>query len=104
MRIVHVASYKDEFFNGIKSVLIELVPEQRKLGYEVFVFNHEKNEREVIPGERYISSNKVFIAAIREINPDLVIFHSLYGLNDVIHSLYLNKVKIPYLIEPHGGT
>lgn len=104
MKLVHVASYKDEFFNGIKSVLIDLVPEQRKLGHEVYVFNQEYNEKEVIPGERYISNNKEFIKAIDEICPDFVIFHSLYGLSDVRFSWYLNRKAIPYLVEPHGGT
>ena len=104
MRFVHVASYKDEFFNGIKSVLEELVPEQRKLGHDVYVFNQEYNEKEIISGERYISSSQEFKDAINEINPEFVIFHSLYGLSDVRYSWYLNKKNIPYLVEPHGGT
>lgn len=104
MIIVHVASYKDEFFNGIKSVLQELIPEQRKLGHEVYVLNHSFNEREIIPGERYTSSKQEFMKIIEQIRPDLVIFHSLYGLDDVKYSWYLNKKKILYLVEPHGGT
>lgn len=104
MIIVHVASYRDEFFNGIKSVLQELIPEQRKLGHEVYVLNHSFNEREIIAGERFISSKRDFIETIEQIRPNLVIFHSLYGLDDVRFSWYLNKKKIPYLVEPHGGT
>lgn len=104
MKLIHVASYKDEFFNGIKSVLEELVPEQRNLGHDVYVLNHEYNERTIIPREKYISSKKDFVNAVEEIKPDLVVFHSLYGLNDVLCSWYLNKENIPYLVEPHGGT
>lgn len=104
MIFVHVASYKDEFFNGIKSVLEELVPEQRKLGHDVYVFNQEYNEKEIISGEIYISSSQEFKDAINEIKPEFVIFHSLYGLSDVRYSWYLNKNKIPYFVEPHGGT
>ena len=104
MKLVHVASYKDEFFNGIKSVLLDLVPEQRKLGHEVYVFNQEYNDKEIISGERYIATKIDFIKAIDEICPDFVIFHSLYGLSDVRFSWYLNKKHIPYLVEPHGGT
>lgn len=104
MKVIHVASYKDEFFNGIKSVLQELIPEQRKLGHEVYVLNHSFNEREIIPGERYTPSKQEFIKTIEQIRPDLIIFHSLYGLDDIIFSWYLNKKKIPYLVEPHGGT
>ena len=104
MIFIHVASYKDEFFNGIKSVLQELVLEQRKLGHEVYVFNQEYNENEVILGEQYISSLKEFKEGIKSIYPDFVIFHSLYGLSAVRYSWYLKKIKIPYLVEPHGGT
>ena len=104
MKFIHVASYKDEFFSGIKSVLQELVPEQRKLGHEVHVFNQEYNENEVILGEQYISSLKEFKDGIKSICPDFVIFHSLYGLSAVRYSWYLKKIKIPYLVEPHGGT
>lgn len=104
MRFVHVASYKDEFFNGIKSVLLDLIPEQRKLGHEVHVINQEKNDKQVIPGEQYVSSKEEFVNAIQRINPDFVIFHSLYGISDVKYSWYLNKNNIPYLVEPHGGT
>ena len=75
MKFIHVASYKDEFFNGIKSVLQELVPEQRKIGHEVYVFNQEYNENEVISGEQYISSLKEFKDGIKSICPDFVIFH-----------------------------
>lgn len=104
MKFIHVASYKDEFFNGIKSVLMELVPEQRNLGHKVYVFNQDYNEREIISGEVYIPTQKEFERNVNLINPDFVILHSLYGISDLRFSWFLNKKKIPYLIEPHGGT
>ncbi len=104
MKIVHIASYKDEFFNGIKSVLVDLVPSQRALGHEIWVLNHEKNEIPVIEGEQYVGGQKDLKKWIKQINPDIVIFHSLYGLGDVFFSYHLRRMKIPYMVEPHGGT
>lgn len=104
MRIIHVATYKDGFFNGIMSVLANLVPAQRQLGHDVIVLNQEYNEKPVISEERYVNSRGDFIDAVEHFNPDIVILHSLYSINDVKFSWYLKKRKIPYLIEPHGGT
>ena len=104
MRFIHVASYKDQFFNGIKSVLEELIPAQRALGHEVFILNHEFNEHKVIEGEIFVGNIRDFVRSINTIHPDFVIFHSLYGLNDVFFSFYLRYRDIPYMIEPHGGT
>ena len=104
MRIIHVSSYKAEFFNGIKSVLVELVPAQRALGNEVWVLNHEQNTQPVIEGERYVTSIRDFASIVDCIKPDFVLFHSLYGLKDVLFSYYLRFKNITYIVEPHGGT
>lgn len=104
MRIIHVASYKDGFFNGIKSVLENLVPGQRELGHDVLLLNQEYNSTPLIEGEKYVSGRKDFISEVKFFNPDIVILHSLYAINDVKFSWFLNKKKIPYLVEPHGGT
>lgn len=104
MRIIHVASYSNEFFNGIRSVLEELAPAQRTYGHEVWIFNHEKNDRKEVDGEVFIGGFRVFIRYIKSIQPDLVVFHSLYGMKDVCFSFYLRLRGIPYLVEPHGGT
>lgn len=104
MKFIHVASYKDGFFNGIKSVLEELVPEQRALGHDVWILNHEYNGHELIAGEKCVKGIRDFIKSIEAIHPDFVIFHSLYGLDDVKFSYYLRYRHIPYMVEPHGGT
>ena len=104
MKFIHVASYKDGFFNGIKSVLEELIPVQRVLGHEVWILNHEFNGHELIAGEKHIKGIRDFIKHINTIHPDFVIFHSLYGLDDVKFSYYLRYRHIPYMVEPHGGT
>lgn len=104
MRIIHVASYRNGFFNGIKSVLEELVPAQRKLGHEVCILNHIQTEHKEIEGELFVSGLKDFIKFVNSFHPDVVIFHSLYGIADVRFSYYLRKRRIPYLVEPHGGT
>lgn len=104
MRVIHVASYKAEFFNGIKSVLVELVPAQRALGHDVWVLNHEQNTQPVIEGERYVTNIRDFASIVDRFEPDFVIFHSLYGLSDVFFSYYLRFRNISYMVEPHGGT
>lgn len=104
MNLIHVASYKDEFFNGIKSVLMELIPAQRALGHEVWILNHEQNNHPVIEGEKHVNSFQEFKSIIESVRPDLVLFHSLYGIKDVLFSFYLRFRKIPYMVEPHGGT
>lgn len=104
MRLIHIASYKDEFFNGIKTVLEELIPAQRAIGQDVWILNHELNSHPVIEGEQYVKGICDFINQIKLVNPDLVIFHSLYALDDVLFSLYLRYRNIPYVVEPHGGT
>lgn len=104
MKFIHVASYKAEFFNGIKSVLVELVPAQRALGHEVWILNHELNAQPVVEGERYVNGIRDFVSIVLTIKPDVVVFHSLYGLNDVLFSYFLRFRKIPYFVEAHGGT
>ena len=96
MKFIHIASYKDEFFNGIKSVLMELIPAQRALGHEVWILNHEQNSPPVIEGEKYVKSFREFTTIINTVKPDFVLFHSLYGLKDVLFSYYLRFRRIPY--------
>ena len=104
MRIIHVASYKNEFFNGIRSVIEELVPAQRALGHDVWVLNNEMNDLKVVDGEFFVEGIRDFIRRIKSIRPDVVVFHSLYNIYDVSFSLYLRLKNIPYIVEPHGGT
>ena len=83
---------------------MELIPAQRALGHEVWILNHEQNNHPVIEGEKYVNSFREFTKIIDSVKPDFVLFHSLYGLKDVLFSYYLRFRRIPYLVEPHGGT
>lgn len=104
MKIVHIASFESGHFSGVKSVLEELIPAQRALGYEIKVFNNKHNIQKVIDGEIYIAGYRDFVKYIKEIQPDLVLFHTIYDFNKVKYSYYLRYKKIPYIIEPHGST
>lgn len=104
MKIIHVATFQNGYIDGIKSVLENLIPAQRELGHEVFILNQEYNEIKTIEGERYINGRSDFIEVINDTKPDIVILHSLYGIQDVVFSRFLKSKNIPYLIEPHGGT
>lgn len=98
MKILHVAFIKDTGINGIKSVLDKLIPEQIKLGNEVLLYNIFS------PLKGNFAKIKEFKTIIREFKPDIVVFHSLYRGLFFIYGRYLYSKKIPYLIEPHGGT
>lgn len=104
IKIVHIASFEDGHFSGVKSVLEELIPAQRALGHDIWIFNNKKNKRKVIDGEIYIGGFRDFVKHINEIRPDFVLFHTLYDFNKVKYSYYLRYIKIPYIIEPHGST
>lgn len=98
MKILHVAFLKDTGINGIKSVLEELIPEQIKLGNEVVLYNIFN------PLKGYIERIKEFRTIVESFKPDVVIFHSLYRSLYFIYGSYLSSKRIPFLIEPHGGT
>lgn len=89
--------------SGIESVLYELVEEQIKLGMSVSIGLMRTVDRRY-SGQTYNIHNLVlFRKAIKQVKPDLVIFHGSYHPKYVLLSWLLKSRKIPFAIEPHGG-
>lgn len=84
MKILSIASFKENELNGIKSVLEKIVPNYIKIGIEIEVYNIKISE-EKIDYSKY----------------DLVLFHGVYFLKYLIISEKFRKLKIPYVIIPH---
>lgn len=103
MTIVHIADYENSKDNGIKEVVLTLKVEQEKLGNTVYIFNIFRNQN-TSEYEIYIFDLDTFKNKINIFKPDIVIFHSVYKLNYIAFYRFLKRVKIPYLVEPHGGT
>lgn len=104
MNIVHVADFGMSY-NGIVKVVSTFQYEQSKLGNNVAVILIRRNA--IINSNlkyRYLNSLFSFWYFIKNKNPDIVIFHSLYKIQYVGYSLILLMMNIPYLIEFHGGS
>jgi len=103
MTIIHIADYKNDKYEGIKGVVLTLRTEQEKLGNTVYIFNISKNQS-ISDYEISVSDLDTFKNKIYFLKPEIVIFHSVYKLIYIAFYRFLNKERIPYLVEPHGGT
>ena len=105
MKIVHIAEFEHTKDNGIKGVVLTLQCEQEKLGSSVYIFNiSSQNQKVVKKDELSVCSTSCFKHNINALQPDVVIFHSVYKPIYISFSRFLRKKNILYLIEPHGGT
>lgn len=103
MKIIHIAEIRYERNDGIRTVLENLIPSQINEGNNSFLFNLYNNENKK-EYEFFIHNFRTFKHYINKLQPDIVIFHSIYKLSYIGFALYLCSSNIPYLIEPHGGT
>ena len=106
MIIIHVADYGQiGEQNGITTVLDNLILEQRALGHQVYFFNINNNGKiHTSHYNKVVSSIKSFNKNLNSVNPDIVIFHSLYYMKYILYMGIVYRKKIPYLIEFHGGA
>lgn len=102
MKIVHIANIRSDYSEGISTVLDSLIPAQIKEGNDVFLLNIHDNENKK-DYEFFIRNTGTFKELISCLNPNVVVFHSLYKFKYIWFSFLLRFYKIPYLIEPHGG-
>lgn len=102
MNILHVSQI-GKLKEGIGTVLYKLVPFQENLGNKVKVVSIFKNEVYPDLDIECIDSKKRFLNVINTINPDIVIFHSVYYLPYIKFYYLLLKNNIPYLIQMHGA-
>ncbi len=119
MKIIHVLLGKakpDNTTSGVSKVVFYLAKYQEIYGAEVYVISITKNSQydgQILSGhprvEIYAQSktrflvNKGIIQRIKEIEPDIVHFHSVFIPEFQIIGDILTRMSIPYVITPHGG-
>lgn len=99
MRILHIAPLPSHA-NGINTVVQELAKSQQELGNDVIVWRGLKNGDRSFP---FIGDFSNIHEEIDSIKPNIVIFHSVYLWPYLKIGKYLNKKKIPYLVQLHGA-
>lgn len=105
MNVLHYAGIRENMSSGVSVIVPEIVNAQSEL-MNVCFYNYGESSFEI--------SNNI-LALDRQSNddyhkfsppfnkPDIVIFHSPYGIKMSLHiSAMLRKEKIPYIIVPHG--
>ena len=104
MKILHIAAYNTLYFNGVYSVLVELTKEQAALGHQVRILNIDNNEGEALPIEQKAGSQQDFRRLLEKYRPDIAVLHGIYKLCYRGYVRSLDRLHIPFLVEPHGGS
>ena len=105
MKILHIAYFgRTGKLNGIYEAVTCLANAQIKLNTEVKI---AITTRQSIDDEQFIyytPTTKQFKRLLASYNPNIVVFSSLYEMQQITFSRLLRKRKIPYVLAFHGGA
>lgn len=105
MKILHVAYFgRKSKLNGIYEAVTCLSKAQMALGHEVKIAI--TTEQSVVDNHfiYYTPHTRDFLELLHGFTPDIVVFNSLYEIQQITFSYVLRRRSIPYVLVFHGGA
>ena len=105
MKVLHIAYFgREGKLNGIHEAVTCLATAQIELGHEVKIAI--TTQQRVVDGETIFYTPTVdrLKGLLASFHPDIVVFHSLYEIQQITFSAVLRRKSIPYILVFHGGA